>query len=479
MAETFLWHDYETWGADPRRDRACQFAGVRTDAALDEIGEPLVVYCRPAADMLPHPDACLITGITPRLATERGLIEAEFAARVLGVLSVPGTCGVGYNSMRFDDEVTRNLFYRTLHDPYAREWRNGNSRWDLIDVMRLAQALRPDGLDWPLHPDGSPSFRLESLTESNGIAHGSAHDALADVRATIALARRLRQAQPRLFDYALTLCDKRRVRALLDQGAPLLHVSARFPAALGCIAPVLPLAPHPTNPNGVICFDLRADPRQLLDLTPDELRRRLYTPVEQLPPGVERVPLKTVHANRSPMLAPMKTLTPAAGERWRIDPVQVAARAGSVAAHAAEIRARVQAVHQAPDVAPETDPDLMLYSGGFFSDRDRRAMDEVHRRAPDELADDPPRFEDPRLRTLLFRYRARNWPETLSPEEREDWDAYRFVRLTEADGGGSIQIDQFAQRLDELAGQHAADLDKLRILSELGDWGEWVMDSGD
>lgn len=247
---SFLWHDYETWGADPSRDRPCQFAAIRTDADLNPVGAPLLLYCRPATDLLPHPEACLLTGITPQLAERKGLIEAEFAARINSALSLAGTCGVGYNSMRFDDEVTRNLLNRNLLDPYAREWRNGNSRWDLIDVLRLAHALRPEGLVWPTHEDGTTSFKLEALTAANGIDHGQAHDALGDVRATIGLARALRRAQPRLFDYALTLRDKRRVRALLERRTPLLHVSARYPAAQGCIAPILPLAAHPTNPNG-------------------------------------------------------------------------------------------------------------------------------------------------------------------------------------------------------------------------------------
>ena len=476
-APTFLWHDYETWGADPRRDRPCQFAAVRTDADLNEIGDPIKFFCCPSTDLLPHPQACLITGITPRLAEREGLIEADFAAAVNAELSVPGTCGVGYNSMRFDDEVTRNLLYRNLLDPYAREWRNGNSRWDLIDALRLAHALRPDGIEWPTREDGTTSFKLEHLTAANGIAHGQAHDALADVRATIALARRLRHAQPKLFDYALTLRDKRRVRELLDRRVPLLHVSARYPAALGCIAPILPLCPHPGNGNGVICVDLRASPDLLLNLTADELRTRLFTPASELPEGVERVPLKTIHVNRSPILAPMKTLGPEAAARWSIDPDALADHARRLRDAAATIEDKVRAVHRAPDGPIETDPDLMIYSGGFFSDADRRAMDAIHGLDPAELSDHAPSFQDPRLGEMLLRYRARNWPETLTPEEREDWDLFRLARLTDPAGGGSIVIDRFEQCLSELAEQYAGDPDKLTILEDLADWAERVLDA--
>ena len=483
MAATFYWHDYETWGADPRRDRPCQFAGLRTDADFNPVGAPLVLYCRPALDLLPQPEACLITGITPQLADAKGLIEAEFTAAIAQELSVPGTCGVGYNSFRFDDEVTRHIFYRNLLDPYAREWQNGNSRWDLIDILRLAQALRPEGIVWPLREDGSASFRLEDLTAANAIPHAGAHDALADVQATIALARLLRRAQPRLYDYALRLRDKREVRAMLEKGEPLVHASARFPAALGCIAPIVAVAPHPSNGNGVICFDLRAEPDLLLDLSVEELRRRLFTPSAQLPDGVERIPLKTVQVNHAPVLAPLKTLTGVAAARWSIDPAEVLRRAQTVRDKAAAIRERVQAVHQpAPDGANAqtvSDPDLMLYSGGFLSDADRRTLERVRRLPPADLATANPRFADARLPEMLFRYRARNWPEVLSPEEREEWDAWRLTRLTDPQGGGSIQLEQYEAQLEALSETQAAVPAKRQLIKDLAAWAERLMDAAD
>ncbi|MGH8474260.1 MAG: exonuclease domain-containing protein, partial [Methylococcales bacterium] len=127
---TLYWHDYETFGTDPAWDRPAQFAGLRTGEDLEIIAEPLVLYCKPADDMLPNPEACLITGITPQLASRKGLPEADFIAAIHEQLAQPATCGAGYNSLRFDDEVTRNCLYRNFYDPYAREWQHGNSRWD-------------------------------------------------------------------------------------------------------------------------------------------------------------------------------------------------------------------------------------------------------------------------------------------------------------------------------------------------------------
>src|SRR5437764_14884446 len=119
---TFLWHDYETFGAVPRRDRPAQFAAIRTDAELNEIGEPIMHYCRPAPDYLPDPQSCLITGITPQRCQQLGIAEHQFAAMIAEALGAPGTIGVGYNTIRFDYEFTRFLFWRNLLDPYAREW---------------------------------------------------------------------------------------------------------------------------------------------------------------------------------------------------------------------------------------------------------------------------------------------------------------------------------------------------------------------
>lgn len=477
LPASFYWHDYETWGSTPALDRPCQFAGMRTDADLNEVGEPLVLFARPADDLLPQPDACLVTGITPQRAAADGLPEADFARAIQRELAAPGTCGVGYNSLRFDDEVTRYLFYRNLLPPYAHTHRNGNSRWDLIDALRLAHALRPDGIQWPEREPGVTSFKLEDLTAANDIPHAGAHDALADVRATIAMARLLKAAQPRLFGYALGLRVRRTVEDLIARGEPLLHVSQRYPAAAGCIAPVAVVGSADDNPKQRWCFDLRADPRVLLDLSAEEIRARVFTAGDELPEGVERIPLKGLKTNAVPMLAPIKTLGADAAERWQIDLDRVRRHAAVVQGHAAEIAAKVREVHRRePDTAPR-DPERMLYGGAFFSDDDVRTMQRLQGLSPAALAAEQPRFQDSRLPTLLFRMRARSWPETLSEAEREDWDAWRFERLTDPAQGASVTIDAFDARIAELHPTLADDPARVRVLDELTAWGEQIMDA--
>lgn len=459
IAQTFLWHDYETFGAVPRRDRPSQFAAIRTDAALNEIGEPLMIYCKPAPDYLPSPEATLITGITPQLCLERGLPEHEFAAQVERAFSQPGTIGVGYNTIRFDDEVTRFLFWRNLIDPYAREWQNECGRWDLLDVVRLTYALRPDGIQWPKKEDGSASFKLEDLAKANGLLHESAHDALSDVRATIALARLIRNAQPKLFDFAFALHRKDRVAtelglpAVRETAKPFLHVSGMFPAERGCLAVMWPLASHPTNKNELLAWDLAHDPSELRDLDADTVRLRMFTRAAELPEGVVRLPIKGVHLNKSPMVVGnLRTLAAPMAERWGID-LDTAMRHAAIARDLPDMSAIWARVYERPkEDAPDVDEDLY---GGFVGNGDRRRLNQLRALSPAELARDRTGFDDGRLEEIVFRYRARNWPETLSEEEAQRWEEHRVAKLFDGEGGARTveglfaEIDALSETVDE------------------------------
>ncbi|WP_144732390.1 exodeoxyribonuclease I [Extensimonas perlucida] len=473
---SFLWHDYETFGTDPRRDRPAQFAALRTDAELNEIGAPLMWYCQPTNDYLPDPQACLITSITPQQCLQRGLREYQFAARIEGELAQPGTIGVGYNSIRFDDEVTRFLFWRNLIDPYAREWQNQCGRWDLLDVVRMAYALRPEGIVWPRNGDGQPSFRLEHLTQANGLAHEAAHDALSDVRATIALARLVRARQPRLFDFCLALHKKERVLAELGlplspaTARPFLHVSGMFPAERGCLAVMWPLASHPVNKNELIAWDLAHDPRELADLNAEAIRTRLFTRADALPEGVARLPIKTVHLNKSPMVVgKLKTLRPELAERWGIDLTQALAHAQHARALPDMSAIWPEVFARPAEPAPDVEQDLY---GGFVGTADRRRLEQLRHLNGAQLAAAHPRFDDPRLPELVWRYRARNFPETLTPAEVQRWDAHRAARLLHG-AGGARTVEQFFSAIDTLS--ETADARGEEILGALYDWAEQIV----
>ena len=471
----YLWYDLETFGRDPRRSRIAQFGAIRTNADLDPVEDPIMFFCRPADDLLPSPGACLITGITPQQALAEGLHEAEFAARIFDEMTRPNTCVAGYNSFRFDDEFIRNLFYRAFFDPYEREWRNGNSRWDLIDVMRMARALRPDGIHWPQRDDGVTSFKLEALAAANDLIHSRAHDALSDVEATIALARLLKQSQPRLYDYAFTLRDKKRAAALLDYAnmTPVLHLSQRYPASQGCGSLVLPLCPHPQIANQIIVCDLADDPSALIQLPAEDILDRLYTPRADLPEGVKRIGLKQVHLNRAPVLVELRHLKPAQHAVFGIDLERDLAHAQRLR-EATGLTEKIRRVFGQPrDSDADIDPDLALYAG-FPDPHDKRLLAKVRQQGGRAPQGDSFGFHEPRYEELAFRYRARNFPEALSTREQARWQAYREHRLTP---GSDLSEYDFVTYYAEIA-EHRAKPETgpqaHRILDALEDWGRRI-----
>ncbi len=448
---TFLWHDYETFGRDPLRDRIVQYAAIRTDEHLEEVDDRTMLYCRQSADYLPDPGACLVHGVTPQQANQKGMPEWQFASSVHRQMSTQGTCSLGYNTIRFDDEFTRQLLFRNLFDPYAREWQHGNSRWDLIDVVRLARALRPEGIEWPTLADGTPSNRLEHLTDANGISHADAHDALADVAATIAVAKLLRKAQPKLFAFAFQNRRKTKVQQWLNNPdrPALLHVSGMYSNKLGNLSIVVPLCPHPTNANGMLVYDLRFDPAELLSSDWETIAERLYTPKAELPEGVERIAIKTIHSNRAPVVAPMQTLTESAARLWQLD-VNQALRYREMIVRAPDLAEKMAKVFASRKFPPSRDPDLSLYGGAFASEADRTQMRYVQHQLDNRTEQPEANFDDPRWQTLLDRLIYRNHPESLDREQRGAWRQLCKARVIDGDEGFRT-IEQYNRILDDMA----------------------------
>jgi len=446
MADTIYWYDFETTGTDPVLDRAIQFAGVRTDLDLNIVDEPLELFCNPGDDVIPQPEAIMVTGIMMSELVDKGLTEAQFCQSILEQFTRPQTCVAGYNSIRFDDEFTRQMLYRNFHEPYAREWQGGNSRWDVIDLLRMAYALRPDGLQWPLNEDGAPSFRLELITQANGIGHLDAHDAVSDVLATIELAKMLKQEQPRLYDYLFNLRGKKQVlRQLYPLGkSALVHVSSMYPALRGCVALVLPLCSHPTNSNGIVCYDLSVSPDALIEATARQVRRLVFTPAADLEEHEQRIPLKTIHINRCPAIAPLTTLTQENAERLELNIGQCEQHMKRLQQGGGIVEKIVEAYGE-HHFADSDDPDFMLYQGEFFSAGDVSVMAELRNTDPTRLPDFEGGFQDPRLDEMLFRYRARNYPELLNPSERQRWEKFKSARWQDR-----VMVDNALARAKDL-----------------------------
>lgn len=472
MSGFCYWYDCETTGLDSCRDQIIQFAGQRTDEDLNPLGQGQIFYCRLAEERLPALDACLTTGITPQVLEGQSRLhsERELAALVEQEMTRPGTLAVaGYNSLRFDDQFVRNLLYRNFHDPYEREWKNGNSRWDIIDMVRLVYALRPDAIKWPMEQDKEgrevPGFRLQNLTCANDIEHLAAHDALSDVQATIALARLIKQREPRLYDYCWGLRNRPGAQQQIKPGTPILHISRYVPRAQGCLEVLHPLLAHPTDRNAIMAADLGTD----------------YDWAQwdgQLPDAADGdgPPLRTLRLNATPMVAPLKTLKSARAGQLGLDMKALQGRAQSLEEQRGQIAERLQkAIANQPRERRDRDAEDALYDG-FLSDNDRR----ICRRVRADAARDPQKldrytFDDPRLGPLLFRYRARNFPQYLSDAERDQWRAFVCGRLHEdTDRRPSMAryLQQLAERADDAG---ADDSDSAKVLAQLREYAEGLM----
>jgi exodeoxyribonuclease-1 len=469
MPESFLWYDLETFGRSPRTSRISQFAAIRTDPDLNPIGEPVSLFCRPADDFLPEPEAALITGITPQHALAAGLCEAEFMAVLHEQFSHPSTCALGYNSIRFDDEFIRFGLYRNFFDAYEREYTAGNSRWDLLDVMRMFYAMRPDGLQWPLREDGLPSFKLEDLAKANDCFEGEAHEALSDVRSLIRIARRAKAAQPKLWNYALKLRDKEFVAGIIapHKRQAVLHVSGQFSAERACSALMLPLMPHPLFKNRVIAIELAPEALKLLHYTPEEIASNIFTKRSLLPEGESRIGIKEIQHNHCPVVVTLQSLSEAELVRWGIDAerlkIDIAAAdaiRSDLLAHFEAITDKLAKVFSRPRTGEPADPDAALYDG-FIERADKPKFG----KARFSKGCDPLVFIDPRLSELYFRYKARNWPESLTGGESIQWRDFRKSRLTPE------ALSDYTQQCRDLAAAHP---DKAGVIQALIDWAERI-----
>lgn len=448
-----------------------QFAGIRTDLDLRPIGEPYNLLIKLTDDVVPDPDAILITGITPQKTIEEGITEAEFCKLFMKEIVKPNTCFLGFNTIRFDDEFMRFLLFRNYYDPYAWQWKDGCSRWDLLDVVRMTRALRPDDINWPKDEKGAPTNRLELLTKENGLNHEAAHDALSDVTATIAVAKLIKDKQPKLFDYLYSVRSKKQVAELVTSGQPFVYSSGKYSNEFEKTSVAISLGKHPTS-QGALVYDLRHDPDQFTGMTVDELVDiwRWTKDKEAL-----RLPVKAVQFNRSPAVAPLGVLDESAQKRLRLDLTTVKENMAKLkkadnfytkVCQAVEKmnleRDKRQQIGLKSNPLPQS-PDSKLYDA-FVSDEDKLLSVQITRSNPSDINNFIDKFKDARLKELLPLYKARNYPNLLTDEERIIWEDYRQKMLLS--GGTESAMGRFGTRLNELASS-ASDPDKEFLLEEL------------
>lgn len=477
MPLSFFFYDLETTGFNPRFARIMQFAGQRTDMDLNPVGDPVNELVKITDDILPDPEAILITGITPQATKVDGLSEAEFLKLFWKEVTKPGTIFMGFNSVRFDDEFMRYLQYRNFYDPYEWQWKDDRSRWDLLDVVRMTRALRPDGIKWPVDSDGKPANRLTLLTSINKLEHSNAHDALSDVQATIDLARLLKTKQPKLFNYLLEMRDKKKVAELVNSGQPFVYSSGKYSSEFEKTTVVTKLCDHPKD-QGALVYDLRFSPSDFVGLQPEEIVEYWTRKWDDPKP---RLPVKVLKYNRCPAVAPMGVLDKSAQERLQLDLKQIDVHRQALRDHPEFIANLLKALkildkkQQASLLENEQLVDTKLYDG-FFGDADKPIMQKVRTAQPNELPDLAAKFKDKRLQALVPLYKARNYPKTLTDEERKVWEAYRQQRLLGK--GAENRVNRYFARIEELATTKLTQNQRY-LLEELKLYGESLLPDTD
>lgn len=472
MSASFLFYDLETSGFNPSEQRIMQFAAQRTDLKLRPIGKAYNYLIKMTEDVVPDPEAVLVTGITPQQTIAEGLSEAEFLQVFHQEIATAGTIFTGYNSVRFDDEFMRYLHYRNYYDPYEWQYQEKRSRWDLLDVTRMMRALRPEGINWPLDQEGRPTNRLELLTAQNGIEHGSAHDALSDSRAVIALAKKIRELQPRLFEYLLKMRDKKQITNLMKSNEPFVYTSGKYPSEWEKTTVVGVVAEHPKR-AAVLVFDLRYDPRDFSILAPKELANAWRRRHDE--PGIH-LPVKTLQFNRCPAVAPLSVLDAVSKQRLNIESEQIAKnfqqlKRVDLAPRILEAVKILDEEQQARYLERELSVDARMYEN-FFSNSDKRSMSKVRTAAAKELAKMQPQFKDQRLKDLLPLYKARNFATSLNDNERRQWNEYRAQHLL-AGRRQSILANYFG-RIESLQ-KTETNKNKQFLLEELMLYGESII----
>ena len=481
--KTFFFYDLETSGFSPQNDRIMQFAGQRTDENLNRIGEPVNILIRLNDDVLPSPSALMVTKISPQKTVEEGYTEAEFAKMLVEEYFTPDTVIVGYNNVRFDDVHIQHLLWRNFYPPYDWQWKDGRSRWDLLDVVRMIRALRPEGINWPfvINEGTGEKFaanKLELLTKENGVLHENAHDAMSDVDGLIDVARLLKEKQPQIFDYLFRIRSKNEVQKLvnLENPKPFVYTSGRFKVEFEKTTVAFPIAPA-KNQN-VIVWDLRFSPEKFIDWSEDQILENITADFEtRSSDDFEPIAAKILQYNKCPAVAPMGVLTEENRQRLKIDLAEIQKNLDVLRKnpHFAEnLRSafeRRSEVFQDKSSAEKPAPEARLFEG-FVSKSDDIKIEAVRNSTDRELADFHPDFADERLTDLLLHYKARNFLKSLSSQEKELWEEYRVENLQK-------MMPNFMKEFQEIANNQNLNSQEEYILEEIKLWLENILPETD
>ena len=480
-SKSYYFYDLETSGFNPRTARIMQFAGQRTDMHLKPIGEPHNILIKLTEDILPDPQAIMVTGITPQQTVMEGITEVEFLKIFNNEIATPGTVFIGFNNLRFDDEFIRAINYRNFYDPYRWHWDESRSRWDLLDLVRMTRALRPEGIKWPTNEDGTPTNRLELVASENGLEHTKAHDALSDVLVTIKLAQMIKEKQPKLFDYLFQLSNKAAIQKLVNTGKPFIYTSGKYSNDTQKTTIVAKLADHLDKSgkvDGVLVYDLRVDPSQFSKLTVKELVEAWRWKDKE--DKSVRLPVKTMKFNRCPAIAPLEVITKAKNSTEILDRLQLdMAKIEDNLTKLQKMSGFVDKINKAPEIMNSEQEqkfkesnkhvDEQIYEG-FIGGTDSQIAKKIQTVEPSELSGLSKSFKDQRMKKLLPLYKARNFPSSLTSEEAENWQRYLKEQLMA--GGQNSKLAEFFSKLEQVSEQSGLTKQQQSIIEDLDLYGQ-------
>lgn len=419
---SFIIYDYETFGINTALDRPAQFACIHTDENFIQISEPKIYYCKFSNDYIPKIESVIINGITPQKVLYSGLIESEFSIKIYKLFNISNTCIIGFNNINFDDEFTRNLFYRNFYNSYYWNCSNGNARLDVINIVYACYILRPNGINWPINNRGVTSFKLKDLSIFNDIKHNNAHDALSDVYATLSLIKFIRNIKPNLFNYFYNYRFKYKLKSLINFNKPLIYISSVFGIKNNNIGIILPIIWHPYNKNILIVCNLIDKVEILKHLDINILKKKFYNNNCLLNNKIIN-PLYFLHINKFPIITPLKFLRNKDILRLNID-INLCFKNLNWLMNYKNLKNKILNIFSKKFLFKYgNNVDSQLYKN-FFNKNDNFFIKKISKLSPKKLILSNFNFKDSRLKFLFFRYYSRNFPFILNNYQQLFWLKY-------------------------------------------------------
>ena len=414
---SYVFWDTETTGISTSFDQILQFAAVKTDAEFNEL-DRIELRCRLHPHVAPNPGALRVTGMSIEQITDPALpchydMVRQVRARFL---EWSPAIFIGYNSIKFDEELFRKALFRTLHSPYLTNT-SGNGRADAMNLVQAAAALQPGCLEVPTGDNGKSVFKLDRLAPANGFDYSNAHDAMADVLATVHLARCVSERAPEVFSRFVRFAMKSSVAAFLEEEDAVLLTEYYFSRPYHFV--VAPFGSDPDNPAKVYCLDLKHDLDWVASLPPDQLA----VWVNRSPK-----PVRSIRTNAPPALAAIDEV--AEDIFGPLSPDLIAERARRLRDDP-DLCDRIMDAVMASAVAYE-DPahvEEQLYSGGFVQPADQALIDRFHEVPWSDRPALVDQMQDPRLRYHGLRLMYEHDVHLLSGGDRREVEDHMWDRL--------------------------------------------------